>query len=106
MTLGSDGAATAALIPEFGTIDTWCQISGMGRRTTYDELGKGNLKAVKAGARTLIKSAKVWRGCIHCLRPKYARRVNGLPPKNRNAATQAREATFHVSSNCQPAKPI
>jgi hypothetical protein len=26
----------------------------MGRRVTYDELGRGNLKAVKVGARTLI----------------------------------------------------
>jgi hypothetical protein len=26
----------------------------MGRRTTYDELGRGNLRAVKVGTRTLI----------------------------------------------------
>ena len=44
----------SALSPKFGTIDTWMQISGMGRRTTYDELGRGNLKAVKAGTRTLV----------------------------------------------------
>jgi hypothetical protein len=47
-------AATSALTPKFGTIDTWLSLSGMGRRTTYDELGRGNLKAVKVGTRTLI----------------------------------------------------
>lgn len=41
-------------VPKFGTIDTWIALSGMGRRSTYDELGRGNLKAVKAGSRTLI----------------------------------------------------
>jgi hypothetical protein len=40
--------------PRFATIDNWCAISGMGRRVTYDELGRGNLKAIKVGARTLI----------------------------------------------------
>jgi hypothetical protein len=40
--------------PKFATIDNWCAISGMRRRTTYDELGLGNLKAIKVGARTLI----------------------------------------------------
>jgi hypothetical protein len=43
-----------ALTPKFGTIDTWIALSGMGRRTTYDELGRGNLRAVKVGTRTLI----------------------------------------------------
>jgi hypothetical protein len=40
--------------PKFATIDNWLAMSGMGRRSTYDELGRGNLKAVKVGARTLI----------------------------------------------------
>jgi hypothetical protein len=42
------------LTPKFGTIDTWIALSGMGRRTTYDELGRGNLRAVKVGTRTLV----------------------------------------------------
>jgi hypothetical protein len=45
---------TPPLTPKFGTIDTWIALSGMGRRTTYDELGRGNLRAVKVGTRTLI----------------------------------------------------
>jgi hypothetical protein len=40
--------------PRFATIDGWCALSGMGRRVTYDEIGRGNLKAIKVGARTLI----------------------------------------------------
>jgi hypothetical protein len=40
--------------PRFATIDQWCALTGMSRRVTYDELGRGNIKAVKVGARTLI----------------------------------------------------
>jgi hypothetical protein len=40
--------------PAFCSIDGWVSYSGMGRRSTYDELGRGNLKAIKVGARTLI----------------------------------------------------
>jgi hypothetical protein len=40
--------------PLFVTIDNWLVMSGMGRRTTYDELGRGNPQAIKVGGRTLI----------------------------------------------------
>jgi hypothetical protein len=40
--------------PKFATIDNWIAMSGMGRRSVYDYLGTGELKAVKVGARTLI----------------------------------------------------
>jgi hypothetical protein len=40
--------------PKFATIENWLAMSGMGRRTVYEELGRGNLKAIKVGARTLI----------------------------------------------------
>jgi hypothetical protein len=48
--------------PAFCTIDYWISLSGMGRRSTYDELGRGNLKAIKVGARTLIdvEAGLVW----------------------------------------------
>jgi hypothetical protein len=39
---------------KFATIRTWEEISGMGRSKTYEELGKGNLRAVKSGRSTLI----------------------------------------------------
>ena len=40
--------------PKFATIDDWCTISGLSRRVTYEKLGTGELKAIKAGSRTLI----------------------------------------------------
>jgi hypothetical protein len=40
--------------PAFCTIDYWVSLSGMGRRSTYAELGRENLKAIKVGSRTLI----------------------------------------------------
>jgi hypothetical protein len=40
--------------PAYGTIETWCLISGMSRRGTYKALARGNLTAVKNGNRTLI----------------------------------------------------
>ncbi len=40
--------------PKFTTIDNWLALSGMGRRSVYDYLGTGDLKAIKVGTRTLI----------------------------------------------------
>jgi hypothetical protein len=40
--------------PKFATIDNWIALSGMGRRSVYDYLGTGELKAIKLGGRTLI----------------------------------------------------
>lgn len=40
--------------PAFCTIDQWVQLSGMGRRSVYDALDRGHLKAKKHGSRTLI----------------------------------------------------
>lgn len=41
-------------LPKFAAIPQWCAISGMSRTVTYNELGRGNLRAVKVGDRTLI----------------------------------------------------
>ena len=40
--------------PKYATIIIWCAISGMGRSTTYEALGRGDLRAIKLGTRTLI----------------------------------------------------
>ena len=40
--------------PVYAPIPRWCAISGMGRTRVYEELAKGNLRAVKLGSRTLI----------------------------------------------------
>lgn len=38
----------------YGTIEEWCADSGMGRTKTYEKIGAGVIRAVKADGRTLI----------------------------------------------------
>jgi hypothetical protein len=42
------------ITPIFGGIDTWCALTDMSRRKTYDLLAEGILHAVKVGDRTLV----------------------------------------------------
>jgi hypothetical protein len=76
----SSESTSPAPTPRFGTIDCWCAISGMGRRATYDALGRGDLRAVKVGTRTLINIEKglAW------LESRPAAQIKA--PKQRNAA--------------------
>lgn len=46
------------ITPKFCTIESWGALTGMGRRSIYHALGRGDLKAVKAGSRTLINVEK------------------------------------------------
>ncbi len=39
---------------KFAPIDRWCEISGMGRTSTYQALAAGYIRAKKVGVRTLI----------------------------------------------------
>jgi hypothetical protein len=66
--------------PRFATIDRFCALTSMSRRVVYDELGRGNLKAVKVGTRTLIdvEAGLSW------LRSRPAAVIR--TPKPRNAA--------------------
>ena len=41
-------------IPKYATIPDWQRISGMRRTSTYEALGRGDLRSVKLGARVLI----------------------------------------------------
>lgn len=41
----------------FGSIDEWCQLSGLGKTISYQLLRDGHLKAKKLGRRTLIDLA-------------------------------------------------
>jgi hypothetical protein len=43
-----------SVTPRYAPIRDWCFISGMSRSTTYEALGRGDLKAIKLGVRTLI----------------------------------------------------
>ena len=40
--------------PKYAPIPNWCGISGMSRTGTYNALGRGDLKAIKLGNRTLV----------------------------------------------------
>jgi hypothetical protein len=40
--------------PKFAQLLHWCAISGMSRTASYNALGRGDLKAIKVGGRTLI----------------------------------------------------
>lgn len=44
-------------VPVRATVTDWCGLSGMGRSATYEALGRGDLRAVKVGSRTLIDVA-------------------------------------------------
>jgi hypothetical protein len=40
--------------PRYCSIADWCTISGMSRSGTYEALGRGDLRAIKLGVRTLV----------------------------------------------------
>lgn len=40
--------------PVFVTVTHWTKVSGMSRSKTYQEIGRGNLRSVKCGRRTLL----------------------------------------------------
>jgi hypothetical protein len=43
-----------SITPRYAPITDWCALSGMGRSSVYEALGRGDLKAIKLGVRTLI----------------------------------------------------
>jgi excisionase family DNA binding protein len=45
---------TETLQPKYCSITQLCALTGMGRRTVYDLLGSGDLRAIKLGAKTLV----------------------------------------------------
>jgi hypothetical protein len=42
------------ITPRYAPIPDWCMVSGMRRSSVYEALGRGDLKAIKLGTRTLI----------------------------------------------------
>lgn len=40
--------------PAYATVPDWCGLSGMSRTVTYEALGRGDLRAIKLGTRTLV----------------------------------------------------
>jgi hypothetical protein len=72
-------AASVAVRPAFCTIEDWLTISGMGRRSTYEALGSGGLRAIKRGSRTLIdvEHGLAWLRSLPAWQPQQRRRQKG-----------------------------
>ena len=58
LSIKSETALAKGLTPKYGGIDTWCALTGMSVRGTYDRLAAGDLVAVKVGSRTLLNIEK------------------------------------------------
>ena len=68
--------------PQYAPIKDWCELSGEGRSSAYQALGRGDLRAIKLGARTLIdvEHGLVWLSSLPAAvittgrrrRPSYA----------------------------------
>lgn len=67
--------------PAYAPIPDWRVLSGMGRSATYEALGRGDLRAIKLGTRTLIDVAHglAWLGSLPAatVRPHGAGRRKG-----------------------------
>jgi hypothetical protein len=54
------------ITPRYAPILDWCTISGMGRSATYEALGRGDLRAIKLGVKTLVdvEAGLAWLGSM------------------------------------------
>ncbi len=66
--------------PAYATVPDWCAITGMSRSGTYEALGRGDLRAIKLGARTLVdvQHGLAWLASL----PPAAVRPHGAAKKN------------------------
>lgn len=90
----NEQAARYGAIPHFAPVLRWCDISGVGRTTTYELLDIGFLKAVKLGSKTLID---VWHGLDQLSAPPAA----DIRPMGRRAD----QATVQPNDLGQQVKP-
>jgi hypothetical protein len=49
-----DDPAARTARRKYAMIANWCKITGMSRTGTYEAIGRGDMRAIKLGARTLI----------------------------------------------------
>ena len=78
------------------TVTDWRSLSGMGRSTVYEALGRGDLRAIKVGTRTLIdvQHGLAWLASL----PVASIRQHGAswknPPVNKNPGAGGRRGVF------------
>lgn len=73
--------------PACTTIPDWCALTGTGRSATYEASGRGDLRAIKLGARAMVDGAHglAWLGGlpVAIVRPRGAGQrkmpLNGTP---------------------------
>ena len=72
--------------PAYATVPGWCAISGMRRTTTYHEISRGNLRAIKLGARTLldVQHGLAW---LATLPPPTVTMLGRQPPESGRLTT-------------------
>ena len=51
------------------SIEAFCRWAGVGRTTTYHEIGQGRLRALKVGRRTVIPAEAAARQWLEALKP-------------------------------------
>ena len=73
--------------PAFAPIDGWMAISGMGRRAVYAALDRGDLRAKKMGARTMIdvEHGLAWLRAL----PDYDNNRRATPRRSKPAESHA-----------------
>jgi hypothetical protein len=82
------------ITPRYAPITDWCAISGMRRSSVYEALGRGVLRAIKLGTRTLID---VEHGLAWLASMPAAEITTG-----RSRSLRPREATRRAPAGCAP----
>ncbi len=84
--------------PKFSTIKDWVAMTGLSERSTYNELGRGNLKAIKAGSRILIdvEAGLAW------LRSCPPAQIAPPPPYDRTHFTKLTARTRERRAGMEP----
>jgi hypothetical protein len=51
---GANPSSADTIRPAYCSIDHWSALTDMSRRSVYDALGRGDLRAIKVGSKTLV----------------------------------------------------
>ena len=76
------------LTPKYATIPDWQRISGMRRTSTYEALGRGDLRSIKLGVRVLIdvEAGLAWLGNLPAAEIRITQRRATQQPAGKGGA--------------------